>query len=85
MIFQKLIQLRFIQYWDYHFSEPDTPFDKREYIEELDRLFQQAVNRQLVSDVELGSYLSGGMDSGSITALSTKTFHISKLLPAVLI
>ena len=35
----------------------------------MDRLFQQAVSRQLVSDVELGSYLSGGMDSGSITAL----------------
>ena len=33
-------------------------------------LFQQAVNRQLVSDVELGSYLSGGMDSGSITAIA---------------
>ncbi|MHC4725075.1 MAG: asparagine synthetase B family protein, partial [Planctomycetota bacterium] len=41
-----------------------------EYIEELDRLFRQAVNRQLVSDVELGAYLSGGMDSGSITAIA---------------
>ena len=36
------------------------------------RLFQQAVNRQLVSDVEIGCYLSGGMDSGTITALSSK-------------
>lgn len=62
--------LKTTRYWDYHFSEPDQPGDEREYIEELDRLFKQAVNRQLVSDVDVGSYLSGGIDSGSITALA---------------
>jgi asparagine synthase (glutamine-hydrolysing) len=70
--------LNFTQYWDYHFSEPDTPVDRREYVEELDRLFQLAVSRQLVSDVELGSYLSGGMDSGSITALAASNFPYLK-------
>src|SRR5215217_3911836 len=35
------------RYWDYHFSEPDNPEDDREYVEELARLFWQAVNRQL--------------------------------------
>ncbi len=62
------------QYWDYDFREPDQPASEAEYREELDRLFQQAVNRQLVSDVELGSYLSGGMDSGSITAVAAQTY-----------
>ena len=62
------------QYWDYRFREPEYPVDKQEYLEELDRLFKQAVNRQLVSDVELGAYLSGGMDSGSITAIAAKQF-----------
>lgn len=62
------------QYWDYRFCEPERPADKREYLEELDRLFTQAVNRQLVSDVELGAYLSGGMDSGSITAIAAQQF-----------
>lgn len=57
-------------YWDYHFAEPENPKDEREYIEELDRLFRQAVNRQLVSDVDVGAYLSGGIDSGSITAIA---------------
>ena len=33
-------------------------------------MFKQAVERQLVSDVEVGSYLSGGIDSGSIAAVS---------------
>jgi asparagine synthase (glutamine-hydrolysing) len=62
------------QYWDYRFREPDHPASKHEYKEELDRLFRQAVSRQLVSDVELGSYLSGGMDSGSITAIAAQSF-----------
>ena len=62
------------QYWDYRFREPDHPGSKQEYLEELDRLFRQAVNRQSVSDVELGSYLSGGMDSGSITAIAAQSF-----------
>jgi len=58
------------RYWDYHFSEPVGQIDEREYHEELDRLFRQAVSRQLVSDVELGAYLSGGLDSGAITAVA---------------
>jgi asparagine synthase (glutamine-hydrolysing) len=66
--------LRRCQYWDYRFREPDHPASKEEYLEELDRLFRQAVNRQLLSDVELGSYLSGGMDSGSITAIAAQSF-----------
>jgi asparagine synthase (glutamine-hydrolysing) len=66
--------LKRTKYWDYRFREPDHPASKQEYLEELDRLFRQAVNRQLVSDVELGSYLSGGMDSGSITAIAAQSF-----------
>jgi asparagine synthase (glutamine-hydrolysing) len=59
-------------YWDYRFREPDHSADPREYREELDRLMCQAVSRQLVTDVELGSYLSGGMDSGTLTALAAR-------------
>ncbi len=60
------------RYWDYNFEEPKQPLQREEYVEELDRLFRQAVNRQLVGDVELGAYLSGGMDSGSITAIAAQ-------------
>ncbi len=58
------------RYWDYYFREPQCPVSDKEYEEELHRLFYQAVNRQLISDVAIGSYLSGGMDSGSITAIA---------------
>jgi asparagine synthase (glutamine-hydrolysing) len=60
------------RYWDYAFAEPDGPADHEAYVEELDRLFRQAVSRQLVSDVEVSAYLSGGIDSGSITAIAAK-------------
>ena len=40
-------------YWDFHFAEPTKVLSDNEYEEELERLFTQAVNRQLVSDVRL--------------------------------
>ncbi len=61
-----------INYWDYNFCEPKERLSKQEYEEELNRLFIQAVKRQLVSDVPVGTYLSGGIDSGSITAIASQ-------------
>ena len=44
-----------------------------EYAEsETKRLFEQAVNRQMIADVPIGSYLSGGIDSGSITSVASE-------------
>ena len=62
------------RYWDWEFAEPEPgdALSEAEYQEELDRLFRQAVQRQLVSDVPVGSHLSGGMDSGSLTALAAQ-------------
>jgi asparagine synthase (glutamine-hydrolysing) len=59
-------------YWDFDFTEQPGSESDDEYAEELDRLFRQAVERQLVSDVPVGAYLSGGMDSGSITAVAAQ-------------
>jgi asparagine synthase (glutamine-hydrolysing) len=69
-----------IPYWDFAFTEPEQPEDEQAYVEELDRLFCQAVNRQLVSDVDVGAYLSGGMDSGSITARAAMQLPFMKTL-----
>jgi asparagine synthase (glutamine-hydrolysing) len=75
---QKTPAARLTQYWDYDFRQPAQPAADAEYREELDRLFQQAVNRQLITDVELGSYLSGGMDSGSVTAIAARSYPYIK-------
>ncbi len=65
------------RYWDYpHVSVP-LDMKPEESAEQLYRLFAQAVTRQLVSDVPVGSYLSGGIDSGSITAIASR--HLPRL------
>lgn len=64
-------------WWDYDFSKPDNTMDFETAKEETERLFKQAVARQMVADVPVGSYLSGGMDSGSITAIASQ--HVNRL------
>ena len=47
---------------------------EKEAIEETGRLLNEAVSRQLVSDVPLGVLLSGGVDSSSIVALASQLY-----------
>jgi len=61
-----------VNYWDYKFRE-DSSLDYEESSANLCLLFENAVNRQLISDVDVGAYLSGGLDSGSITSVATKS------------
>jgi asparagine synthase (glutamine-hydrolysing) len=51
-------------------SEDPLNIEVEEAATEVHRLFVAAVERQLVSDVPLGTYLSGGIDSGSITTIA---------------
>jgi asparagine synthase (glutamine-hydrolysing) len=63
-------------YWDYDFSRPHK-IDENEAVATLERLMKQAVERQLVSDVPVGAYLSGGMDSGTVVALANT--HVPRM------
>ncbi len=64
-------------WWDYDFTQPDENMSFEFAKTETKRLFEQAVTRQMIADVPVGSYLSGGMDSGSITAIASK--HVDRL------
>tara|TARA_B100000900_G_scaffold348699_1_gene314553 strand:- start:2447 stop:4327 length:1881 start_codon:yes stop_codon:yes gene_type:complete len=64
-------------WWDYDFSNTDNKINFSDSKKITKELFEQAVKNQMVSDVPLGSYLSGGMDSGSITAIASK--QVSRL------
>ncbi len=59
-------------WWDYDFTQTEENMSFEEARKETKRLFEQAVTRQMISDVPVGSYLSGGMDSGSITAVASQ-------------
>ncbi len=72
--FKDRVSITVEKYWDFSFREDKSLKKEEECIEELDRLFKRAVKRQLVADVEIGSFLSGGIDSGSITSISSRYF-----------
>jgi asparagine synthase (glutamine-hydrolysing) len=53
-------------------GQRDRLTDPAEAVNELERLLSQAVVRQSLSDVPLGAFLSGGIDSSTIVALMQK-------------
>jgi asparagine synthase (glutamine-hydrolysing) len=46
--------------------------DADEAVTEIARLIDQAVHRQMIADVPVGAFLSGGLDSSTIVALMTR-------------
>jgi asparagine synthase (glutamine-hydrolysing) len=59
------------RYWnmrDFASAQPRER-DPAEAVEELDRLLRDAVGRQMMADVPLGAFLSGGIDSSTVVAL----------------
>ena len=64
-------------WWDYDFTQTDETMSFKEAKDTTKKLFRQAVTRQMIADVPVGSYLSGGMDSGSITAVASE--HVKRL------
>lgn len=60
---------RVFRYHNLEYGETTLP---RDYQSQLRRTFQEAVERHLLSDVPIGSYLSGGMDTGSITSVAVR-------------
>lgn len=56
---------------EFHGETPARSY--ADYRDELRHLFRQAVERQLVSDVDVAAYLSGGIDSGAIVSIAAQS------------
>jgi asparagine synthase (glutamine-hydrolysing) len=63
--------IRLVRYWDFRCIAPEPAWslrDEGELVEELQALISNAVRIRLMSDVPLGAFLSGGVDSAFIVA-----------------
>jgi asparagine synthase (glutamine-hydrolysing) len=58
--------LRITEWWDLRFAPEERP--EGEWASETGAAIRAAVQRQMVSDVPLGAFLSGGLDSSAIVA-----------------
>ena len=77
-------QTRIEPYWDLSFTKSNSPLKQEEYVDRFSELFRESVRLHLMSDVPLGVFLSGGIDSSAITAAMTtmvsapiKTFSVA--------
>ncbi len=64
--------LRIEQYWDLPSPSDDSPRSTEYYVQTYREMLDQAVSSHLMSDVPLGVFLSGGLDSSAVAALMTK-------------
>ena len=66
------------RWWQIQFKE-DQSLDEVSVAQEIRRLLEESVRLQMRSDVPVGAYLSGGLDSSSIVALMSKMTHPSSI------
>lgn len=61
------------KYWDYKL-EPDTKHKEVYWTEKLYNLLDRSVEQRLQADTEVGTFLSGGLDSSIITHFASKNY-----------
>lgn len=60
------------QYWDVAYRPETGARSEDSWVEELESILTASVKRRLISDVSLGAFLSGGLDSSVVVALMSR-------------
>lgn len=66
-------------YWDLPQQEMASSGQEEALLDELEAHIETALRLHLVSDVPVGAFLSGGLDSGLLVAMLARKLHIEKL------
>ena len=61
------------RYWDLSVADDSEPRERSYYVRRYRELLEDAVSSHLMSDVPLGVFLSGGLDSSAVAALAAKS------------
>src|SRR5271155_1288195 len=65
-------QIQIQQYWDLAFEQDTDEHPRDYYVKRYRELIEESVGSHLMSDVPLGVFLSGGLDSSVVAALATR-------------
>jgi asparagine synthase (glutamine-hydrolysing) len=59
------------QYWKFEF-QPDSSVSPAEWMEQIEQKLAETVDSHMISDVPLGAFLSGGVDSSTVVAMMSR-------------
>lgn len=65
-------EIKIKEYWDLRIFEKKEDKGLKYYQEKISEIFEDSVEKRLISDVPLGVFLSGGLDSSSVAAAMAK-------------
>jgi asparagine synthase (glutamine-hydrolysing) len=68
-------QIKVEQYWDLHYVQSEQTRTETEFVELIIGLIKDSVEHRLISDVPLGGFLSGGIDSSAIVYFMKQSGH----------
>ena len=71
LTFKEKVNIEIKRYWEIDFI-PDYSKTEKYWMNEIEESFSETVKLHMISDVPLGAFLSGGIDSSSVVAMMAK-------------